>query len=183
MAKLYDLRTGDVINDGEGPPETPTDPWQTGIGRVVVELSSPSRPGERTPLRREDARVLLAHLLSSRRASYWDDSACCRVRDQILRRMTVPKPTNDEFVQRKIDLLRGQELKANERASRTWLEDPLDGFDRAIRHAYADRFEFLNETRLAYFRAVFVSCLVEANSPSVQPEDPRIRVSTVRSDR
>lgn len=180
MGTVHSFRTGHVVDDGDGLPEGPSDPWQTEIGAVFAELSTPSRPGEVMPFRREDAEVLLAHLLRCRAASFWDDSACRRVRAAVLQRMTLSKEKNHEFVDRKAEGVRNPQLGSGARASQAWVEGPLDAFARAIQSSYADRSLFLNETRLAYFRAVFVACLFEANVVPAPPEEPRVPAPSVR---
>lgn len=181
MGTVHSLRTGHVVDDGDGLPEGPSDHWQTRIGAVFAELSTPSRPGEVTPLRREDAEVMLAELLRCRGASFWDESACRRVRAGILQRMTVTRETNEEFVGRKTDRVRNAlERGAGEIASRAWVEAPLDAFERAIRSSYADRGLFLKDGRLAYLRAAFVTCLFEANVVPATPEEPRVPAPSVR---
>lgn len=182
MGTVHSIRTGDIVDDGEGLPEgDPTDPWQTGIGTVFAELSTPSRPGEVMPFKREDAEVMLVQLLRCRGASFWDESACRRARAAILQRMTLSKPTNDEFVDRKADRVRSAlERGTGALASQVWIEGPLDEFVRAIQASYADRQLFLKDARLAYLRAAFVACLFEANVAPAPPEEPRVPAPTVR---
>lgn len=172
MGVILDFKTGKVLGPGSvsssAKPE-PTDPWDTPIGKLLKELSTPSYSGERTPLRREDAAVLIVHLLQARSAPFWDESACRRIRAEVLVRMTRTQEQNDAFVEAKLGASRNREFKAGCRASEAWTDGPLRAFDRALRASYADRRAFLNETRAAYFRAVFALCLVEGNVPQVVP--------------
>jgi hypothetical protein len=153
--------------------------WHTGIGTVLSVLSTP-RPGERAPLHRVDASILLEYLLSGRVPDHWDDSACRRIRAEIIQRMACPLPVNNDFVRDKLELVlvthSGTNAPEDRRRTQPsagtsepdprtrWVQGPLETFERAIRDSYASRDAYLNDTHFARLRAVFVACLFEANA-------------------
>ncbi|OGL94930.1 hypothetical protein A2348_05585 [Candidatus Uhrbacteria bacterium RIFOXYB12_FULL_58_10] len=162
--QVIEFGSGHVLDDGTRLGEEPaSDSWKTNIGSLFSELSTPTHVGERMPLQRADAELMLRHLLAARSAAFWDASACRRIRAEVLVRMTRSEDENDAYVCRKLKPTRNLALRAGRRASEAWTDGPLAEFERALHTAYANRSAFLHDARCSYLCAVFATCLVEGN--------------------
>ena len=154
---------------GEAPVENDAadvyDAWSTPIGGVLRELSTQQHSCEVTPLRRDDAQLLLTHL-SHRGLPFFDRNVSQWMRSDILDLMIMPLADKRAFVRRMLAQVANPTCIGGTRAANAWVVCPLDGFTSALCAAYRVRDELLSDSRLVYLRGVFLICLFKANVPA-----------------
>lgn len=95
----------------------------------------------------------------------WDDEACRRIRQDVAARSMAHPSFNERFVTDQLDRV-GSGSAAGLRVRSRWVAGRLDRFTAHVEATYRSRGMALTSTRRAYYRALYVSCLMRANPGS-----------------
>ena len=111
------------------------------------------------PMRDADAGLLLSYLGPLDR---YDEEACRRVREEVGARSSIHPEFNDRFVRERVSRV-GDDSRSGRVARERWITTALSNYSADVLTAYRRRNVHLTPTRLAYLRALYVSCAVHRN--------------------
>ncbi len=95
----------------------------------------------------------------------WNDEACREIRRDVAARSMAHPSYNERFVTDQLDRV-GSGSAAGLRVRSRWVAGRLDRFTAHVEATYRSRGMALTSTRRAYYRALYVSCLMRANPGS-----------------
>lgn len=117
------------------------------------------RDGLEDAVPRPDVPLLLDHLGDLDR---WDQKACRGVWKDVEKRSSAHPSVNERFVTNQIELV-GSGSAAGLRVRDRWLASRAARFIEHVAETYRCRGWDFSSTRRAYYRALFVACLMRAN--------------------
>lgn len=92
----------------------------------------------------------------------WNDEACREIRQDVAARSMAHPSFNERFVTEQLERV-GSGSAAGLRVRSRWVADRLLRFTDLIETSYRARGMTLSSTRRAYYRALYVACLMCAN--------------------